>query len=121
MLNFKNLAKFFSLLCMFLICLPAQAGTYEGVVTSVFPYKAKIYVVVSGGVFGVNSNCAFGSSMIFATDPSTAMGKALLATALSAKLSGRVAFLGGDGVCVSGAPYIGSSGYESLLGIDLKG
>jgi hypothetical protein len=43
----------------------------------------------------------------------------MLAVALSAKLTGKLAYIFGDGLCAGGSPYCTS--VEGLYGIDLTG
>jgi hypothetical protein len=110
------------LLGISLVSAGADAANYQGTVTNVSPFNGKVYVVVSGGAFdGQKSACPNNtSSMLYSIDPSTPYGRALLATVLSAKLSGRLVYAVGDGTCSTGSMFPGGSA-EGLIGVDLKG
>lgn len=107
-------------LCALFLCPPAMAAAYQGIVTNVAPQDGKVYVLIDNGFFdGAPSSCARAAGdMVYAIDPGTAFGRAQLAVALSAKLTGRVVWIAGDGVCTAGSVF-GSS--ESLTVLDLKG
>ena len=99
----------------------AQANNYQGTIANVTPYYGRVYIsVMNGG--GFSSGCyANATSMVYSFDSSTSAGKALLATALSAKLTDKVVYLYGDTTCPAGGnPYDGK-GSENLVGMDLKG
>ena len=99
----------------------AMAANYQGTISNVTPFNGKVFVIVSGGGFdGPSGTCPSGSSMIYSADPSTIFGRTLVAVALSAKLSGRLVYAIGDGVCTGGSPFPNGVG-EGLLGVDLKG
>ena len=101
----------------------ANAANYQGLIGNVTPNSGRLFISVgTGGFDGSGSTCyAVTSVMIYSVDVSTANGKALLATALSAKLSGKQVYVYGDGSCASGGnPYDGK-GSENMVGIDLKG
>ena len=97
----------------------AISAQYQGTVANVTPYNGKVYVVVSNGNFsGDAGSCPAGNAMIYIIDPATPFGQSLVAVALSAKLTGRLVWAVGDGVCSGGSPYgLG----EGLSGMDLKG
>jgi hypothetical protein len=98
----------------------AHAANYQGTVVSVFPYNGAVFVVINAGMFdGPASACVAGGVMVYRFDPSTPFGRTLMATALSAKLSGKQVYAAGDGVC-HGTPYP-TSNAEGLVGMDLKG
>lgn len=101
----------------------ANAANYQGFVTNIAPYNDKVYVLLrSGGFDGESSNCSqSGPAMVYGFDPGSAIGKALMATALAAKLSGKLVYAVGDGTCASGSPYPPNQQYEGLTGMDLKG
>lgn len=97
------------------------AASYQGFISNVSIYAGKAYVVVSGGAYdGMKSNCG-SDQMVYSFDPNTNIGKSMLAIALSAKISGKAAYLIGDGTCVGGSIYANQGYSESLIGIDLKG
>ena len=101
----------------------AHASSYQGTLTNVTPYNSLVFLGVSGGGFdgGASSCFANATSMVYSFDPSTAQGKAILAAALSAKLTGRLVYIYGNAVCPgAGNPYNGQ-GSENMIGIDLKG
>jgi hypothetical protein len=101
----------------------ASAAAYQGTVVSVFPYNGIIYIALTGGGFdGAATGCQTGMNdvMLYAVDPSTSFGRILVSTALAAKVSGKLVYAVGNGVCGNGNPYNGRS-YETLLGLDLKG
>jgi hypothetical protein len=103
--------------------LSVHAAAYEGYVTNVGPYNGTVYVVVGNGAFsGGTSSCPAGANMIFSIpfNPASDFGKSLMAVALSAKISGRLVYATGNGVCQIGNPYNGG-GTEGLVFLDLKG
>jgi hypothetical protein len=117
-------APLYSVICAAALALSAvgsaHAANYQGTVTSVFPYNGAVFVVLNGGGFdGPASVCLAGGNMVYRIDLTTVFGRALMATALSAKLSGKQVYAAGDGVC-AGTPY-GASSAEGLVGMDLKG
>jgi len=98
------------------------ASAYQGQVLSVTPYNGLVYVNVGNGGFdGASSACPNGSSMVYSFAPTTPFGNSMLAVLLSAKLTGRVVYMYGNGNCVMGTPYSGSIGSETLGGVDFKG
>jgi hypothetical protein len=101
---------------------PADAAAFEGVVASVFPAQGRVFVVVHRGLFdGGAGSCPYESgAMVYVLDPSTPIGRAMFAVALSAKLSDRKVYAAGDGICVP-TPYSPGISAEGLVGIDLKG
>lgn len=101
----------------------ATAAAYQGTISSVFPYNGLVYIALTGGGFdGAATNCqsGFNDVMIYAVDPGTPFGRALVSTALAARVSGKTVYAVGNGVCGNGNPYNGRS-YETLNGLDLKG
>jgi hypothetical protein len=101
----------------------ASAAAYQGTVVSVFPYNGIIYIALTAGGFdGAATSCQTGINdvMLYAVDPNTSFGRILVSTALAAKVSGKLVYAVGNGVCGNGNPYNGRS-YETLLGLDLKG
>lgn len=98
------------------------ASVYQGNVLSVYPYNGMVYVLVGGGAFaGSATSCNIGiDGMIFVLDQGTPFGRTLLATALTAKVSGKIVYATGNGNCGNWNPYNGLSN-ESLIGMDLKG
>lgn len=101
----------------------ADAANYQGVIGNVTPNSGHLFITVnSGGFDGSASTCfAYSGYMVYSVDVSTATGKALLATALSAKLTNKQVYVYGDGSCAAfGNPYNGA-GSENMVGIDLKG
>jgi len=99
----------------------ASASSFQGNVTNFSPSNGKVFVVVSGGFSGAATACANNSAslMMYWIDPATAYGRALMATALSAKLTDKLIYLQGDGTCTSGSVF-GREG-EALTTTDLKG
>jgi hypothetical protein len=121
-MNFKFYQIIIGLLGAVIFSTKADAAHYQGYVTNFFPIGGMAYFVVGNGVFaGSVSACALNNSMVFALDPSTGFGKVLIATVLSAKLSGKLVYAVGDGVCAEAGSPFPNSKYEKLLGIDLKG
>lgn len=120
MINLSSLNKHILKLCI-LLCscfsFDANAWDYQGYVSNVTIYSGKVYVVVGGGA-GVGSNPC--SSIVYIIDPGTAGGKALLATALTAKTTGRLVYVWGDNTC-SWAPYGSAATGQVMVGLDLKG
>ena len=101
----------------------ANAASYQGLINNVTPNNGRLFIAVNAGGFdGAGSSCyAVTTTMIYSVDLSTATGKALLAVALSAKLTGKQVYVYGDGTCATvGNPYDGK-GSENMTGIDLKG
>ena len=100
----------------------ANAANYQGFIGNVTPYNGRIFISVAGGNFdGAASTCYVDTTMVYSVDASTAMGKAILAAALSAKLTARQVYVYGDATCPAvGNPY-NSRGSENMMGIDLKG
>jgi len=100
----------------------AHAASYQGLIGNVTPHSGHLFTVNSGGFDGAASSCFANSGyMVYSVDVSTATGKALLATALSAKLTNKQVYVYGDGTCAAfGNPYNGA-GSENMVGIDLKG
>jgi hypothetical protein len=100
----------------------ARASVYQGTVASVYPYQGMVYIVINNGAFGgAQTSCPVGvDGMVFVIDPTTAFGKVLMTTALSAKLTGKTVYATGDGNCGGWNPYNGKSN-EGLIGMDLKG
>ena len=97
------------------------AASYQGYISNVSIYAGKAYVVVSGGEYdGIKSNCGT-DQMVYSFDPNTSLGKSMLAIALAAKISGKAAYLIGDGICTGGSIYANQGNSEGLVGIDLKG
>ena len=102
----------------------ANAANYQGFITNVTPVNGRLFISIGGGGFdgGTPSTCYTSStSMIYSIDVSTANGKAVLATALSAKLTGRQVYVYGDGTCPAGGNAYDGKGSEAMAGIDLKG
>lgn len=96
------------------------AANYQGYVTSVYPYNTLVYVVISNGAFdGGSSTCRSATDMVYSFDPSTAIGRAIMAVALTAKVSGVLVYAAGTSSCTTGSPFGGGS--EGLRGMDLKG
>lgn len=113
----------FTLMCLGLASPVASAAAYQGTVVSVFPYNGIVYMALTGGGFdGAATSCQTGINdvMLYAVDPGTSYGRILVSTALAAKVSGKLVYAVGNGVCGNGNPYNGRS-YETLLGLDLKG
>jgi hypothetical protein len=102
-------------------CIQATAANYQGTVSHVMPYNGKVYIVIQNGSFdGAASACPFnGASMVYGIDLSNAFGHALEAVALSARLTGKLVYAVGDGNCIAGNPFAGSTS-ESLAGLDIK-
>ncbi len=101
----------------------ANAANYQGVVVNVTPNNGRVFLAInSGGFDGAASTCfSSPTAMVYSIDVSTAIGKAVLATALSAKLTGRVVYVFGDGTCPAGGNPYNGAGSENMSGIDLKG
>jgi hypothetical protein len=59
--------------------------------------------------------------MAYSVDANTAMGKAILAVALSAKLTNKLVYVYGDNTCPSTTNPYNGRGSENSIGIDLKG
>jgi hypothetical protein len=94
----------------------SSAAAYQGWVKNVHASGNKVFILVADGGFdGPSGSCPLpgGAGMVYAIDPSTAIGKAQLAIALAAKLSGTLVWAAGAGACESGA--------EPLGNLDLKG
>jgi hypothetical protein len=101
----------------------AHASSYQGTIQNVTPFGSRVFVTLtSGGFDGSASPCyTTAGPMVYSFDPSTALGKSIMATALSAKLTGKLVYVYGDGSCPSlQNPYNGQ-GSENIQGIDLKG
>ena len=100
----------------------ANASNFQGTINNVTPMGSMVWIALTGAFDGAGSTCVPGTTgMTFAFDPSTAIGKAFLATALSAKVTGKLVYAMGTATCqASGNPYNGG-GAELLYGIDLKG
>ena len=103
-----------ALLTMCLIT-PAFASAYQGYVTNVFALRGKVQITLNGGNFdGPAAVCGGNAASIgYVADPATPYGRTLVALALSAKLTGRLVWVGGDGNCTTGV--------ENLNNLDLKG
>lgn len=100
----------------------ANAASYQGTISNISVYLNKIYMVVTNGTFdGTPSTCGTTANMVFWFDPATSAGKAALALAITAKTTGRLVYVIGDGVCVGGSIYLNSGMSEGLLGLDFKG
>lgn len=114
-----TVARYLMVLALAGLPIGVSASAYQGVVSNVWPHGGKVFVFLSSGSFdGAPSACpASGGRAFYSLDPNTAFGRALMATALSAKLSGRVVWVQGNGACAPSP--LGDS--ESLNGIDLKG
>lgn len=96
------------------------AANYQGYVTSVYPYNSLVYVVISNGAFdGSTSSCRSATTMVYSFNPDTGIGRALMAVALTAKVSGLLVYAAGTSSCTTGSPFGGGS--EGLAGMDLKG
>ncbi len=118
----KMLKTLVLILAMSMISSVVNASAYQGIISSIAPFNNKVYVVIdSGGWDGSVGSCQGNTvNAIFVIDPSTQFGRLLYATALSAKLTGRLVYVMGNGTCVGGAPY--GSGYgEELIGLNLNG
>ena len=98
----------------------AQASSFQGMITNVTPVSNRVYIVVSGNASNTPACTTSTTQGVYSFDLTTALGKALLATALSAKLAGKLVYTYGDGTCLPSNPYDGSSS-ENLFGMDLKG
>ena len=97
----------------------ASAASYQGTISNVWAYGTKVYVIVGDGGFdGSSGSCPLaGNKMMFAIDPNTPYGRALLSIALTAKVTGRLAYVGGNSICEGGP----GTNAEGLATIDLKG
>ena len=106
-------------LCLGLAATASHATSYQGTVSNVWAYGTKIYVIVGDGAFdGSSGSCPLaGNKMMFAIDPGTAYGRALLSIVLTAKVTGRLAYVAGNGVCEGGP----GNNAEGLASIDFKG
>lgn len=112
------LRGFAASLALVLATSPCLATSYQGTVSNVFAISGKVHVRVSDGQFdGAQGACPNGSAMWYSVDPNTAYGRSLIAIAMSAKLSARLVYVGGNGVCDSstGIPS------ETMTLIDFKG
>jgi hypothetical protein len=97
---------------------PATLATaYQGKVTNVFAWNGKIFVHFTEG--GTADYCSQSLDRYIAwIDPESEYGKTMITLAISAKLSGRLVWVAGNGSCISA----GSGRYaEVLTAIDLKG
>lgn len=105
-----------------LICSSAaNAANYQGTISNVAPLDGKVFVVVQSGYFdGAASQCVSGNAMVYGVDPATPFGRTLVAVALSAKLTGKLVYAIGNGVCAVGSPFAPGNS-EGLAGMDLKG
>lgn len=118
----KKLGQLFLLIALASSTHCAMAASYQGYVSNVMAFNGSVYVAIGGGNFdGAAGSCANGSGMIYSIDPSTPGGKALLALAISAKLTGKLVYSIGSGACTPGSPFGGGSSSEVLQGLDLKG
>lgn len=105
----------------------AQATVYQGIVTNVTAVSGTIYIIVNNGTFGPAGagSCGTGypTGMVYsiAVTPSASdFNKVMISIALSAKVTGIIVYMAGDGVCTNGNPYNGG-GSEGLVYLDLKG
>jgi len=83
----------------------ASASDTQGTITGVFQVGSLIYVYATK-VNGSSDSCTTGRNYIVThLDPSTAIGKAQLAMALTASQTGVSVYMGGSGNCTtSGTP-----------------
>ena len=103
-----------------IILLPsfASAGSYQGKITSVFPYNGKVYVRVASGGWDNSNTCTTGDNGFEVwLDPAEEFGKSLLSVAMVAKTTDRLVWVVGNGSCSSGP----QGQAEKINGIDLKG
>ena len=103
---------------LFTLVTPTHAW-YQGYVTNVFPVdhmNGRVYIVLSGG----NGDSPRVKDNHYWIDPNSAVGKSLVATALTAKLTNKMVWVGGDGAipCHEGWP---ADGAQKATSIDLKG
>lgn len=98
-----------------------SATDFQGYVKSVFPANGKVYVYAAEGNTTGSSACSGnGSAMVYVIDPNTAFGRALFSVVLTAKVTGRLVYLAGDGAC-SPSAYSSTLPGEGLVAADLKG
>jgi hypothetical protein len=99
----------------------AGAARYQGTVSNVTPYNNLVFVAVSGGGFDGPASTCYSSSNGAMFDPSTAVGKAITATMLTAKVTGRLVYVYGDATCPATVNPYDSQHSENMVGVDLKG
>jgi hypothetical protein len=88
-------------------------------VSNVHALNGSVFVYVVNGAFDcAASSCPTAGGMWYRADPATPFGRSLVALATAAKLSGRIVYASGDGVCGSGSS---APPAEFLLELDLKG
>lgn len=114
----KNVLLFLTSTFLFTLVTPTHAW-YQGYVTNVFPFdhmNGRVYIVVSGG--SGDSPCVRNDH--YWIDPNSAIGKSFVATAIAAKLTNKLVWVGGDDSvsCHSGSPLDGA---QKVMAIDLKG
>ena len=111
----RNLA-FFGLLC---VALSANAASYQGTVSHVWAYQGKVYLIVDNGGFdGSPGSCpSSANAMQYMMDPATPYGRALISIAMTAKVTGRLIYIGGDGICTNGP----GGTAEGIAHMDFKG
>jgi hypothetical protein len=85
----------------------------------VWAYQGKVYFIIANGAFdGSSGSCPWAAnSMMYAADPTTPWGRSLISIALTAKLTARLVYIGGDGAC---APAPGGNA-EGIVHMDFKG
>lgn len=98
----------------------ALAYSYQGTVSNVYANGGLIHVIVSAGSFdsGNSGPClSLSGNGVYSIDPATSYGRAMVAIAITAKATGRLVWVAGNGTCTSA----GGTAAESLVSIDLKG
>jgi hypothetical protein len=115
--------KFAAVIALLFAACAANAANYQGIIGNVTPYNGRLFISVnSGGFDGAASTCfTNATSMVYSVDASTVTGKAILAVALSAKLTSKQVYVFGDTTCPAGGNPYNGTGSENMVGIDLKG
>lgn len=101
------------------VALSANAASYQGTVSHVWAFQGKVYLIVDNGAFdGSPGSCPTSSNaMQYVMDPATPYGRALMSIAMTAKVTGRLIYVAGDGACTSGP----GGTAEGIVHMDFKG
>jgi hypothetical protein len=114
-----NASRTLALITLLCAALSANAASFQGIVSHVWGAQGKIYLIVDNGAFdGSPGSCpASANSMQYVMDPATPFGRALISIAMTAKVTGRLIYVAGDGNC---AGWAGGTA-EGIVHMDFKG
>jgi len=92
----------------------ASQGYYQGYVTDVMASGGIILVTLTNG----SGQLSCGTTAQFWVDPSTAFGQSQISLAVTAKATGTLVYVQGNGTCSTAWPY---NNTEQLATLDWKG